>query len=187
MDVSIEIQKELIEAIGAIKDSKSFWESPFAVGLLTAFAAISASLIQRWQAFRLQERQSQIEKKMRVHELQLSALKSLTLIEYRITPIDEPHPGADVYEWLAPVVESLSNIVSELDLYLKDHSYVSPNEVVSHIHAAINIANEHKWGAIISGSPDYEPSKQEINAVLELINELSEATKSFKSILGVTD
>jgi hypothetical protein len=186
MDLSIELQQELIEAIAALGASKPIWESPFAVGLLTAFAAISASLIQRWQAFRLQERQSQIERQLRIHELQMEALKSLALIEHRITPNDEPNPGADVHEWLSPIVHSLSSVVSTLDQYLKEHGYVSPSAVISHIRNALNIANEHKWGAIMNDSPDYEPSKQEIDAIVNLIKELSEATISFKISLGVT-
>jgi hypothetical protein len=186
MDVSIEIQQELITAITALGASKPIWESGFAIGLLTAIVAISTSLIQRWQAFRLQEQQSQIEKQLRVHELQMAALKNLALIEYRVTPNDEPHPGADAHEWLSPKVHSLSNVVSALDTYLKEYSYVSPLAVISHVRNALNIANKHKWGAIINDSPEYEPSKEEIDAILSLIKELSEATKSFKVSLGVT-
>lgn len=186
MDVNIEIQQELINAITALGASKPIWESAFAVGLLTAIVAISTSLIQRWQTFRLQERQSQIEKQLRVYELQMAALKNLALIEHRVTPNDEPHPGADVYEWLSPIVHSLSNVVSELDVYLKEYSYVSPSAVICHVRSALNVANEHKWGAIMDNSPEYEPSNEEIEAIVSLIKELSEATKSFKVSLGVT-
>ena len=185
MDVSIELQQELLEAIAALGASKPIWESPFAIGLLTAIAAISASLIQRWQAFRLQERQSQIERQLRIHELQMEALKSLSLIEHSISPNEEPHPGADAHEWLTPIVHSLSSVVSALDKYLKNYSYVSPATVISHIRTALNLANENKWNSILNNNPGYEPTTQEIDAIIELINELSEATTSFKSSLGV--
>ena len=186
MDVSIELQQELLDAIAALGAGKPIWESPFAIGLLTAIAAISASLIQRWQSFRLQERQSQIERQLRIHELQMTALKSLSLIEHSVSPNDEPHPGADAHEWLAPIVHSLSNVVSKLDQYLKDYSYVSPTTVISHIRTAINLANEHKWNSILNNSPDYEPTSQEIDGIIELIKELFEATQTFKTSLGVT-
>lgn len=185
MEVSVELQQELIEAITALGSSKPFWESPFAVSLLTAISVIGATLIQRWQAFRLQERQSQIERQLRMHELQMVALRSLSLIEHRISPNDEPNPGADAHEWLSPIVHSLSKVVSELDQYLKEHGYVSPSVVISHVRNALNIANEHKWATMLSESPDYESSPEEIDAVLNLIKELSKATRSFKVSIGV--
>ncbi|RUO75438.1 hypothetical protein [Idiomarina seosinensis] len=187
MEVSVELQKELIAAIASLGASKPFWESPFAVGLLTAIAAISAALIQRWQAFRLQERQSQVERQLRIHEVQMAALKSLALIEHKVTPNEEPSPGADVHEWLSPIVHSLSNVVSELDQFLKEYSYVSPTEVIVHIRASLNIANEYKWASIMNDAHDYEPTAEEIDAVVALIGELSKATESFKVNLGVTD
>lgn len=186
MEVSLELQKELIEAIAALGKSKPIWESPLAVGILTAIVAIASAFIQRWQAFRLQERQSQIEKQLRIHELQMQALKDLSLIEHSVTPNDEPHPGADAHDWLSPIVYSLSAVVSELDRYLKAHSYVSPTAVIDHIRNALDIANENKWGTILNDNLEYEPSSEEIDAVLKLINELSEASKSFKESLGVT-
>ena len=90
MDVSIEIQKELIAAIGAFNSEKSFWESPLAIGLLAAFSAIFATAFERWQAVRLQEKQSDIDKHLRVHDQQMEALKILSQIAHSVTPNEEP-------------------------------------------------------------------------------------------------
>lgn len=185
MDVNVELQKELIDALAALTREKPFWESPIAVGLLAAFAAISASLLERWQAFRLQERQSEIERQLRIHELQMEALKSLSEIEHSVTPNDEPTPGADSCEWLSPIVYSLSTVIRKLDDYLKTYGYVSPFNVITHIRLAINVANEYKWGVLMSDSPGYDPTSEEIQGVLKLIEELGNAVKHFKACLGV--
>lgn len=185
MEVSVELQKELIDALAALSQEQSFWESPVAVGLVAALAAISASLLERWQAFRLQERQSEIERKLRIHELQMKALKSISEITHSITPNNEPIEGADSHEWLSPIVYSLGNVIVRLDEYLKIYGHVSPTGLIVHIRSAIDIANKHKWGAQLSNSPDYEPTNEEIQGVTDLIKELSDGVKKFKSFVGV--
>jgi len=184
MEVSIELQKELIDALIAFSRDKPFWESPVAIGLLTALTAIATSLLGRWQAFRLQERQSEIEKQLRTHELQMEALKSLSVIEHSVMPRSEPIQGADEYEWLNPIVHKLSAVLDELDGYLKNYGYVSPSCVIDHIHSAINIANQHKWG-VSENLEHYDPTDEEINGVKSLIEELAVAVKKFKASIGI--
>lgn len=186
MEVSIELQKELIDALIAFNRDKPFWESPIAIGLLTALTAILTSLLGRWQAFRLQERQSEIEKQLRIHELQMEALKSLSVIEHSVMPSSEPVQGADINEWLGPIVDSLSTIIDKLDDYLKNYSHISPSCVIDHINSAINIANQHKWGVLLSENPEhYDPTDEEINGVRNLIEELAAAVKKFKASIGI--
>lgn len=186
MEVSIELQKELIDVLAAFNRDKPIWESPIAVGLLTALATISASLLGRWQAFKLQERQSEIEKQLRIHELQMEALKSLSEIQYSITPKNEPIQGADLSEWLSPVVPSLGEVVNKLDDYLKKYGHISPCCVVKHIWKAIEIANRHKWGPRMSDNPNhYEPDDEDIQGVSDLIQELEDAAKQFKTSAGI--
>lgn len=185
MEVSIELQKELIEALAAFNKGKPFWDSPLAVGLLAAIAAIAATAVERWQAYRLQERQSEIDKHLRVHEQQMEALKSLSQILHSVTPNNEPTEGADAHEWLSPVVHSLDMIITSLDDYLKEYSHITPSVVITHIRNAIDSANEHKWGVLNSKNPDYEPSSKEIDGALYLIRELGAGVVNFKSAIGV--
>jgi len=187
MEISIELQKELIDALVAFSKEKPFWESPIAVGLLAASAVIVASLLERWQAFRLQERQSDIEKHLRVHELQIEALRALSVIEHSVTPNNEPVQGADSHEWLSPVVYDLNRVIGKLDVYLKSYAHVSPSIVIKHIRKATDIANEHKWGVMMSDENGYEPTSEEVQGVVDLIDELSSAMQKFKCSVGVTD
>jgi hypothetical protein len=182
MDVSIELQEELIKALSA---SKPFWESPFAVALMTATAVILSAFIQKWQAYKQQERQSEIERNLKAYNLKMDALQSLSLIEYSITPNIEPYPGADSHEWLSPIVDSLHRVVSDLDSFIKHHNYVCPPDVILHVRAGINIANGAKWGSMRSVEQNYEASKEEVDAVLELISIISSATDCFKCELGL--
>lgn len=187
MEISIEFQKQLIEALAAFNQDKSWIDSPFAIGLLTASSAILAALLQRWQAFTMQERESEIEKQLRLHSLQLEALKALSHVVHDVAPRNEPSQGADLGEWLTPIVHQLSSIVERLDSFLKEHGHVSPSLVCKHVESAINIANDHKWSAIEVDTPDYEPTQKELAAVLELIKELGGAVNEFKRKLGVSD
>jgi hypothetical protein len=186
MDVSIELQKELIEALKALSGEKSLWESPFAVGLLTTFAVITATAIERWQAYHLQERQSDIDKQLQILTQQMEALKSLSQATHSVTPNDEPMQGSDSHEWLSPIVSSLSSVIRTLDDYLKNYSHITPTDVIPHIRNAINIANDHKWGALSADNHEYEPSSDEIDGVLNLIKELNDGVEKFKKVVGVT-
>lgn len=187
MEISIEIQKELIDVFAAFSGEKSFWESPVAVGLLAAFSAIAASLLSGWQAFSLQERKSDIEKQLRIHQLQIDALHALSTIEYSVTPNNEPVQGADSHEWLSPVFYDLNRVIGKLDAFLKDYGHVTPSIVIEHIRKAIVIANKHKWGVLMSGEQGYEPTSKEIQGVVDLIDELNSAVQRFKSSVGVPD
>lgn len=184
-DVSIELQKELIEALSALSSEKSLWESPFAVGLVAAFSAIAATTIERWQAYRLQERQSDIDKQLQMYSQQIEALKSLSQITHSVTPNDEPTQGADSHEWLSPIVSSLSRVIRNLDDYLKNYSHITPTQVIPHIRNAIHIANDHKWGAIYADDPNYEPTSDEIDGVDKLIIGLNKSVEKFKKEVGV--
>jgi len=185
MDVSIELQKELIEALAALSGDKSLWGSPIAVGLLAAFTAIIATASERWLAYRLQERQSEIDKHLRMHEQQMKALKSLSQATHHVTPNDEPMQGADSYEWLGPIVSSLGGVIQTLDNYLKNYGHITPADVIPHIRSAINIANNHKWDAMYSNSHIHEPTSEEIDGVINLIKELDDGVEKFKKVVGV--
>ncbi len=186
MDISIEFQKELIATLVALSQEKHWTESPFAIGLLTAGSAILAAVLQRWQAYKLQERESEIEKKLRLHSLQIDALKALSLVAHNVTPNSEPSPGADTHEWLTPIVHELSTVIKQLDIFLKDHAHLSPPRVVAYVKAAINIANDHKWGVLQTDEQCYDPNEKEIKGVLDLIGKLEDAVNEFKQELGVS-
>jgi len=185
MEVSVELQKELIGVLAAFGQEKPFWESSFFIGLLPVAAVILSTYIGKWQAFQLQERQSEIEKQLRLHELQIVALKELSIIKYRVAPNIEPIQGADSNEWLSPVVCELNKVVNVLDAYLKSFAHISPSNVIEHIHKAIEIANLHKWGFYMSDGPGYDPSDEEIEGVKEMISELSSAIREFKCCVGI--
>jgi hypothetical protein len=182
MDISIELQEELIKALSA---SKPFWESPFAIGLMTAFSVIAAAFIQKWQAHKQQERQSEIERSLKSFDLQMAALQSLSHIEHSITPNIEPYPGADSHEWLSPIVHLLHKVVADLDSFIKEHNYVCPPDVIQHVRAGIIIANGAKWDSMRSVDKNYEASKEETDAVIELISKISGATYCFKRELAL--
>lgn len=185
MEVSIEFQKQVIDALASLNHEESWLSSPFAIGLLTAATAIVTILLQKWQASKLQENQSEIEKALRLHALQIDALKALSNVAHTVSPRDEPSPGADSHEWLSPVVGQLSSVIGRLDKYLIDHGHVSPLEVCKHVDTAISIANKHKWNSLQADNFDYEPSNEEINGVLELISELESAVTEFKKKLSI--
>lgn len=185
MEVSIQFQQQLIDALTALKQDGTWWDSGFAIGILTAGTAILTAYIHNKHASKTQERQSEIEKALKLQDIQLNALKALTRIAHEVTPREESIPGADVHEWLAPVVNRLSQVISLLTDYLHEYAHVSPKAVCVHIEKAIAICNEGKWNSILADSPEYEPSTQEINAVLELIKELNYAVEKFKSRLSV--
>lgn len=185
MDLHIELQKEIIEILSALSRDKTFWETPLAIGLLTALAAIGATVIDRWQAARRQERQSEIERHLRIHERQMEGLKALSQVAHSVSPNDEPRQGADSHEWLSPIVYSLSKVVATLDDFIKEYSYITPSNVTPHIRNAINIANVHKWGSINSEDPEYEPTGKEIDGIVELGAQLDEGVEKFKRAVGV--
>ena len=189
MELSEELEQALILALGNLNQSAQLWESPFFVALCAAFvaaaAAIAGAYIQRWQAYSMQERQSEIEKQLRVHSLQMEALKSLSTIQHAVKPYDEPTPGADSHEWLSPIVDSLSDVIGSLNSYLGDYGHVTPSLVLDHVRRAIALANEHKWGSLQADTYDYEPSAEEIDGVLELIGEMDRAVEHYKRTVGV--
>lgn len=187
MEISIEFQKQLIETLAAFNQNKLWIDSPFAIGLLTLASAMLAAWFQRWLDYKMQERKSDSEKQLRLHSLQLDALKSLSHAAHDVTPRIEPFQGADNFEWLQQVVNQLSSIADRLDRFLKEHGHVTPPGVCKHVECAINLANNHKWRAIEANSPDFEPNKSELDAVGELIVELDEAVNAFKRKLGVSD
>jgi len=185
LEISIQFQQQLINALTALKHDGAWWESGFAIGILTASTAILTAFIQNRHASKTQERQSEIEKALKLQDLQLNALKALSRVAHEVTPRKEPSPGADSHEWLAPVVGRLSHVISLLNEYLLEFGHVSPATVCVHIDKAIEVCNKNKWSSILADSPDYEPSTQEIDAVLELIKELESAIAKFKSRLSV--
>jgi hypothetical protein len=145
-----------------------------------------STYIGKLQELQIQERKSESEKQLRLYEIQIEALKELSIIKYRVTPNIEPVERADLHEWLSPVVHDLNKIVNLLDTYLKDFSHISPSNVISHIHTAINVANDNMWNVSQSGERGgYEPSSKEIEGVQILIRELSSAVQEFKCSLGI--
>jgi len=78
-------------------------------------------------------------------------------------------------------------VIGKLDEFLKNYGHVTPSSVIGHIRKAIDIANEHKWGVLMSNEQGYEPTSEEIQGVVDLIKELNSATQKFKSNVGVPD
>jgi hypothetical protein len=116
----------------------------------------------------------------------MEALKSLSEIQHSITPNNESIQGADLYEWLSQIVPSLDKVVGRLDDYLKNYGHISPSCVVKRIWKAIEIANKFKWGPRKSDNPNhYEPDDEDIRGVLDLIRELNDAVKQFKTSVGI--
>jgi len=185
LEISIQFQQQLINALAALKHNSAWWESGFAIGILTASTAILTALLQNRHASKIQARQSEIEKALKLQDLQLNALKALSRVAHEVTPREEPSPDADSHEWLAPVVGRLGRVITNLNEYLLEFGHISPPSVCVHIDKAIEVCNKNKWGHILADSTDYEPSTQETAAVLELIKELENAIGKFKIRLSV--
>ncbi|WP_156000862.1 hypothetical protein [Thioalkalivibrio sp. ALJT] len=56
---------------------------------------------------------------------------------------------------------------------------------MDNIRGVIFECNENHWGASMAETPDYRPSKREIEAAESIVENLSQAITDFKKMLGV--
>ncbi|MCG5501875.1 hypothetical protein [Ectothiorhodospira lacustris] len=196
MELDINLQSELISAISAFTAGKSWYESPAIIALVSGFLAIMGGVISNWANLRSEDQRNkaelekvaiefEIRKKEKVYDCQLKALTELSIINHGLTPTAWPSREYDAHEASEEIVFGMSGLIDQLDTFLKKYSYALPESVLDKIRGVIFECNENHWGASTAETPDYRPSKREIQAAESIVENLSQIIKYFKKMLGV--
>ena len=196
VEIEVTFQQELIAAIADLSSTSVWYESPAAVAAATGLAAVIASVVthlfnQKSESRRESSQQNLIrlehDNRMRekMHDKQVTALIVLSSINEKLLPTVWPSPDYDSHQAYSEVIWNMRNLLQDLDKYLKNWSYALPDEVINKIRDVIYQCNVGHWGATTATSPDYEPTNQEIEAAVKIVNDLGSALSSLKDSLGL--
>lgn len=188
----------MLDALVALSRVEKTWvDSPATVALVAGLLALLGSLITHWFNGRseksrqnheseIKKLESDIRKQENIQERQLEALVQLSKITYEVTPTVWSHPDYDSYDAYSEVVISMGGLLDKLDDFLKENSYILPQDVISNINEVMYKCNDKHWGASLAEEPGYEPTKNEIEAAEDVIDKLHSSVNAFKLKLGVT-
>lgn len=199
LELDLNFQQELIRAIAALsKGDKSWVDSPAIValvaGLLALLGSLSAHLFntnseksrQKNEAD-LKRLESHIRKQENIQKKQLDALIELSSITHEIKPTIWSSPDYNNHDAYSEVFFSMGNLLEKLDSFLKEYSYIMPQDIITHVSDVMFKCNDKHWGSSLANGPGYEPTKIELDAAEAVLNSLQLAVDSFKSSLGVTN
>ena len=197
MELDLNLQNELINAIASLHGESTWIYSPAAVALVSGFVAIMGSLLTQYFNLRGKKEQhendekiknieSDIRKQENIQNLQLDALSKLSEINNYMQPNIWSTPNYDSHNAYSEVVFNMSNLLEKLNDFLNSYSYIIPSETITHLNNVLFLCNETHWSVSSSDSPYYEPDEKEINAAKTVIDNLSTAVEELKGALGVT-
>jgi hypothetical protein len=112
-------------------------------------------------------------------------LIGLSSITHEIKPTIWSNPDYDSHNAYSEVFFSMESLLGKLDSFLKEYSYIMPQDIITYVSDIMFQCNDKHWGSSLAGGPEYEPTKTELEAAEVLLNSLQLAVDSFKSSLGV--
>jgi hypothetical protein len=198
LELDLNLQQELIRAIAAFNGERAWYESSAAIALASGLVAILGGLLSHLFSY-LSEQQrqkassalikleSEIRKQENIQEKQLDALMALAEINHELSPTIWSGPDYDSHEAYSEVVFSMGSLLGKLDKFLKEYSYIMPNEIITLVNVVMFKCNERHWGASTAETPDYQPNESEIEAAETVLKFLHESVAQFKKILGVSN
>ena len=199
MELDLNLQKELITAItAALKGSKSWVDSPAVIALVSGALAILAAILTnlfnsksekaRYNSeIELKEIDSNNAKQEKIQEKQLDSLSCVSKILHNLKPMIWTDPLFDSHEAYSSIVFKMDSLRTELSSYLEVHSYITPDEIITHISDVIYLCNDNSWSVIMSQGPEYETTEPERDAAKNILDKLELAVREFKIKLGVTN
>jgi len=199
LELDLNLQKELITAItAALKGSKSWVDSAAVIALVSGALAILASILTnlfnskseklRYSSeIKLKVIDSNNAKQERIQEKQLDSLSCVSKILHNLKPMIWTDPAFESYDAYRTIVFKMDSLRTELSSYLEVHSYITPDEIITHISDVIYLCNDNSWSVIMSEGPEYETTESERNAAKNILDKLELAVREFKIKLGVTN
>lgn len=80
----------------------------------------------------------------------------------------------------------MSELLNSLDKYLKQWSYVLPENIIYQLRDVIYHCNQEHWGATTADDGiNYEPTEREREAAEEIVDNLEKAISDLKQLLGL--
>lgn len=197
MEIEIKLSQELIEAIAAFSARAAWYESAAAVAIASGLVAVIGGIVSHFFNQRSESERRDAEKQRmqqehenrkveKMHEMQVEALKALALINENLLPTVWPNPDYDSYEAYSEVVCKMSELLNSLDKYLKQWSYVLPENIIRQLRDVIYHCNQEHWGATTADDGiNYEPTEREREAAEEIVDNLEKAISDLKQLLGL--
>lgn len=199
LELDLNLQKELITAItAALKGSKSWVDSPAVIALVSGAMAILAAILTNLfntrseqarhdSEIKLKEIDSKNAQQEKIREKQLDSLNCVAKILHDLTPLIWSDPSFDSYDAYSSIVLEMDGLRTELSTYLREHSYITPDEIITHINDVIYLCNDNCWQVIVESGPEYETSVKECDAAKDILDKLKLSVREFKIKLGITN
>ena len=196
MEIEVRLPKELIDAVAAMSPGSAWYESGAAIAVFSGLIAVLGGVVSHLFNQRSESKRRESERKImqqahdnrkveKMHDTQVEALKVLSLINENLLPTVWPNPDYDAHEAYSGVVWKMYSLLNELDDYLKEWSYVLPENIISQVRNIIFLCNEEHWGATTAPGPDYEPSEREIKFAGIIVGDLAKVISDLKQLLGM--
>jgi len=196
LELDLNLQKELIDAITSLNSNTTWIYSPVVIAFVAGFfATLGGVLTHCFNIYSEKSRQqneaslkrieSDIRKQEHIQEKQLIALSNLSKISHKMQPTIWSNPDFDSDDAYANVVFSMHTILSQLDEFLESYGYIVPDEIVTQLNIVMFKCNDTHWGASLSNDSNYEPTNIEKEAAKDILKFLSSAVSDFKKALGV--
>lgn len=196
MEIDIMLQEELINALTTLSVGPAWYESGAAVAVASGLVAVIGGMVSHIFNQRSGSKRRDSERKSmqlehdnrkveKMHDAQVEALKALSAINEDLLPTVWPSPGHDSSEAYSEVVWNMHGLLNHLDQYLKQWSYVLPENIIRQIRDIIVLCDQGHWGKTITKNPEYQHSKKELESAEKIVNDLGSAIVSLKQLLGL--
>ena len=144
MDIDLNLQKELIEAILSFNSEKSWVDYPAVIALVSGFIGVFSAWLTQNSNSKSEEKRinKEIEfkhielearKKENIQIKQLNVLKELSQICHDIEPTVWPYPNYDSYDAYSEIFSNMNTILSQLDKFLSKNDYIVPPDITRKI------------------------------------------------------
>lgn len=194
MEVDLNLPKEFIEALAAMNSTSSFFNSGAVIALFSGVIAILGGCVSHLFNLKSESNRRESERQAmqqehenrlseKVHDIQLEALKELSLIQQSLLPTVWPHPHYDTHEAYSDLVKDLDTVLKKLDAYKTKWVYVLPGRTVHRLNEITFLCNSGRSDQEVIDSQGYQPTRREIEIAKDVVESFDSAVSELKKFL----